>query len=71
MQIITLVVTSFTWFMLAFMLYCESKVYVEEFQVYVRFGVIYVLVAETTMFRFIAELRQYYDPYDSILCYSL
>ena len=66
MQIVTLVVTSFTWFMLAFMLYSESKVYVEEFRAYVRFGVFYVLVAETTMFRFITELREQYDTYVSI-----
>eukprot|EP00250_Pteridium_aquilinum_P005352 c15461_g1_i1 orf=573-5420(+) len=62
-EIVTSLVSSFTWFMMTFVLYRESKLYVTEFRWYVRFGVIYVLVAEITMFRFILDLREYYDPF--------
>lgn len=60
-EIVTSLVTSFTWFMMTFVLYRESKLYVTEFRWYVRFGVVYVLVAQATMFRFIFDLREYYS----------
>lgn len=60
-EIVTSLVTSLTWFMMTFVLYRESKLYVTEFRWYVRFGVIYVLVAQATMFRFIFDLRDYYS----------
>ncbi|MCO5609705.1 hypothetical protein L7F22_063937 [Adiantum nelumboides] len=60
-EIVTSMVTSCTWFMMTFVLYREYKLYVTDFRWYVRFGVIYVLVAQATMFRFIFALRDYYD----------
>ncbi|MCO5609267.1 hypothetical protein L7F22_063491 [Adiantum nelumboides] len=60
-EIVTSLVTSCTWFMMTFVLYREYKLYVTDFRWYVRFGVIYVLVAQATMFRFIFALRDYYD----------
>ncbi|KAH7289296.1 hypothetical protein KP509_31G069200 [Ceratopteris richardii] len=60
-EILTSIVISVTWFMMAYLLYREYKVYVTEFRWYVRFGVVYVLVGQTTMFRFILVLRDYYE----------
>lgn len=67
-EILTAVVTSITWFMMTFVLYREAKLYVTEFRWYVRFGVVYALVGQTTMFRFIFALKDYYDGFTFGFC---
>eukprot|EP00249_Psilotum_nudum_P023194 c28783_g1_i1 orf=631-5508(+) len=62
-EIVTLLLETFTWGTMLFMLCIETKVYVRDFRWYVRFGVIYVLVAQATMFRFTLSLRGYLEKY--------
>ena len=43
------------------MLLIEMKVYVKDFRWYTRFGMVYVLVAETILYRFIFDLKPFYN----------
>ena len=61
-QIVTSLIISLTWFTMVFALYQETRLYVTEFRWYVRFGAIYAAVAQATMFQFIFDLRNFYDP---------
>ena len=61
MQITTLVWTTITWFVILVLLCAELKSYTKEYVWYVRFTVIYALVAQTTMFNYVLTLRDYYD----------
>lgn len=57
---VTLTVKAISWgFMLA-MIGVETKVYIREFRWYVRFGILYVLVAEAVMLNFVISLEHFY-----------
>lgn len=60
-EITTLVWTTITWFVVLVLLCAELKSYTKEYVWYVRFTVIYTLVAQTTMFNYVLTLRDYYD----------
>ncbi|XP_057833257.2 ABC transporter C family member 2 [Cryptomeria japonica] len=60
-EVVTLIVESVTWCTMLALLCIETKVYIREFRWYIRFGVIYVLVGEATLFKFILTLNSYFD----------
>ena len=48
------------WGSVLIMIGLETKVYVREFRWYVRFGVIYVLVAEAVVLNLLFSVKDYY-----------
>ncbi|XP_057833271.2 ABC transporter C family member 2 isoform X2 [Cryptomeria japonica] len=60
-EVVTLLVESVTWCTMLALLCSETKVYIREFRWYIRFGVIYVLVGEATLFKLILTLNGYYE----------
>ena len=53
----------------------ETKVYIREFRWYVRFGVIYVLVADAVVLSLILSVRDYYSglvlvPFKELLTFG-
>ncbi|MCO5564932.1 hypothetical protein L7F22_018602 [Adiantum nelumboides] len=60
-EVLSLLLGSFTWLSLLHMLLVETRVYIRNFRWYTRFGIIYVLVAQTTVYRFIFSLRPFYN----------
>lgn len=60
-EVLSLILGSFAWLSMLCMLVMETKVYVREFVWYTRFGIIYLLVAHATLYRFIFVLRPLYN----------
>ncbi|KAF2550576.1 hypothetical protein F2Q68_00034921 [Brassica cretica] len=59
-QVASLIVEAFAWFSMLVLIGLETRQYVKEFRLYVRFGVVYVLVADAVLLDlYIPEL----DPY--------
>lgn len=50
------------------MLVVELKVYVRNFRWFTRFGIVYVLVAQATLYRYVFALRPYYKGYVFEIC---
>ncbi|XP_071921349.1 ABC transporter C family member 12-like isoform X1 [Coffea arabica] len=59
-EMLSLGIEALAWFSLVFMLGLETKIYIREFRWYVRFGLVYVLVADAVMFNLIFSLRDFY-----------
>ena len=61
MQVTTLAWTTITWVVILILLFAELKTYTKDYVWYVRFAIIYAVVAQTTMFNYVLTLRDYYD----------
>uniref|UniRef100_A0A803QEB7 ABC-type xenobiotic transporter n=1 Tax=Cannabis sativa TaxID=3483 RepID=A0A803QEB7_CANSA len=62
-EITSLIIEFLAWGSLLVMLGLETKVYIREFRWYVRFGVIYVLVADAVVVNLILSVRDYFTGY--------
>ncbi|PON71681.1 ATP-binding cassette containing protein [Parasponia andersonii] len=62
-EIISLVIEFLAWSSMLVMVGLETKIYIREFRWYVRFGVIYVLVADAVVLNLILSVRDYYSGY--------
>ena len=60
-QITSLIVEFLAWGSMLVMIGLETKVYVREFRWYVRFGVIYVLVADAVVLNLVLSVKDYYN----------
>ena len=60
-QIISLIVEFLAWGSILVMIGLETKVYIREFRWYVRFGIIYVLVADVVVLNLILSVKDYYS----------
>lgn len=49
------------WGTMLMMIGLETKVYIREFRWYVRFGVVYVLVADAVVLNLILSVKDYYS----------
>eukprot|EP00250_Pteridium_aquilinum_P010315 c19292_g1_i1 orf=266-5158(-) len=67
-EVVSLLLGSFTWLLMFCMLVIETKVYVRDFRWYIRFGIIYVLVAQVTLYRFVFALRSFYNRLAFEIC---
>ncbi|XP_062096642.1 ABC transporter C family member 12-like isoform X2 [Humulus lupulus] len=62
-EIISLIVEFLAWGSIFVMIRLETKVYIREFRWYVRFGVIYVLVADAVVLNLVLSVKDYYSGY--------
>ncbi|PON71683.1 ATP-binding cassette containing protein [Parasponia andersonii] len=62
-EIVSLIMEFLAWGSILVMTGLETKVYIREFRWYVRFGVIYVLVADAVILNLILSVRDYYKGY--------
>ncbi|POO04131.1 hypothetical protein TorRG33x02_004350 [Trema orientale] len=62
-EIISLIIEFLAWSSMLVMVGLETKIYIREFRWYVRFGVIYVLVADAVVLNLILSVRDYYSGY--------
>jgi ATP-binding cassette subfamily C (CFTR/MRP) protein 1 len=60
-EILVLVINGLTWAAVTFMLCLELKVYVKNLIWYVRFGAVYVVIAEISKSTYLVELREYFS----------
>ncbi|XP_071921352.1 ABC transporter C family member 12 [Coffea arabica] len=58
-EMLSLGIEALAWFSLVSMLGLETKIYISKFRWYVRFGLVYVLVADAVMFNLIFALRDF------------
>ena len=56
-QVASLIVEAFAWFSMIFLIGLETRQYVKEFRLYVRFGVVYVLVADAVLLDLVLPLK--------------
>ena len=56
-----MIVEFLAWGSMLVMIGLETKVYVREFRWYVRFGVIYVLVADAVVLNLVLSVKDYYN----------
>ena len=61
---VSLIVEALSWCSTLIMIGLETRIYIQQFRWYVRFGVIYVLVGEAAMLNLILSVS---DDYDSRL----
>ncbi|XP_010460830.1 PREDICTED: ABC transporter C family member 11 isoform X1 [Camelina sativa] len=66
----SLMVEAFAWFSMLVLIGLETKQYVKEFRWYVRFGVVYVLVADTVLLDLVLPLNNSIDRTALYLCIS-
>ncbi|GMN54603.1 hypothetical protein TIFTF001_023730 [Ficus carica] len=62
-EIISLFIEFLAWGAMLMMIGLETKVYIREFRWYVRFGVVYVLVADAVVLNLILSVKDYYSGY--------
>lgn len=62
-QVVALMVQTLAWCSMVLMLVVETKVYVYEFRWIVRFGVVYILVADIVMLNLILSAKDFYKRY--------
>ncbi|KAJ4703014.1 ABC transporter C family member 2-like [Melia azedarach] len=60
-EIISLIIEALAWCSMLVMIGVETKVYIREFQWFVRFGVIYTLVGDAVMVNLILSVRNFYN----------
>ncbi|KAK7322538.1 hypothetical protein VNO77_25923 [Canavalia gladiata] len=58
-EITALIVEALTWSTMIFLILLETKVYIRQFRWLVRFGVIYVLVADIVMLNLLLSVKDY------------
>ncbi|PON71682.1 hypothetical protein PanWU01x14_071370 [Parasponia andersonii] len=62
-EIISLIVEVLAWGSMFVMIGWETRVYIREFRWIVRFGVIYVLVADAAILNLVLSVKDYYSGY--------
>ncbi|KAL5577348.1 hypothetical protein UlMin_019047 [Ulmus minor] len=62
-EIISLIIESLAWGSMLVMIGLETKVYIREFRWYIRFGVIYVLIADAVVLNLILSVPDSYSGY--------
>lgn len=60
LQVVSLIINALSWGFVVLMIAVETKIYVREFRWYIRFGVIYLLVADTVVLTFVISLMSFY-----------
>lgn len=60
---VALIIQALAWCSMLIMLVAETKVYVYEFRWIVRFGVVYILVADAVMLNLILSVKDFYERY--------
>lgn len=60
---VALIIQALAWCSMLIMLVAETKVYVYEFRWIVRFGVVYILVADGVMLNLILSVKDFYKRY--------
>ncbi|KAJ6738074.1 ABC TRANSPORTER C FAMILY MEMBER 11-RELATED [Salix koriyanagi] len=60
-EIFSLIVEALAWCSTLLMIGLETKIYIQQFRWYVRFGVIYVLVGEAEMLNLILSVSDHYS----------
>ncbi|CAN0874920.1 ABC transporter C family member 2 [Linum grandiflorum] len=58
-EMVSLIIETFSWCSMLIMVSVEIKIYIRQFRWYVRFGVIYVLIAESVVFNLILPMSEY------------
>ncbi|KAI3852205.1 hypothetical protein MKX03_012277, partial [Papaver bracteatum] len=61
-EMFSLAIEALAWGSMLVMLVLETKVYIREFRWYVRFGIIYVLVADAVMLNLVLSVKEYLNP---------
>ncbi|CAN6872242.1 unnamed protein product [Brassica oleracea var. botrytis] len=56
-EVASLIVEAFAWFSMLVLIGLETRQYVKEFRLYVRFGVVYVLVADAVLLDLVLPLK--------------
>jgi hypothetical protein len=69
-QVASLMVEAFAWFAMLVLIGLETKQYVKEFRWYVRFGVVYVLVADAVLLDLVLPLKNSINRTALYLCIS-
>ncbi|KAK1381980.1 ABC-type xenobiotic transporter [Heracleum sosnowskyi] len=59
-EAVSLIINVLSWGFMLLMIGLETKIYVKAFRWYIRFGVIYLLVADTVMLTFMISLKNFY-----------
>ncbi|WOG86165.1 hypothetical protein DCAR_0205366 [Daucus carota subsp. sativus] len=59
-EVVSLIINALSWGFVVLMIAVETKIYVREFRWYIRFGVIYLLVADTVVLTFVISLMSFY-----------
>ncbi|XP_031744162.1 ABC transporter C family member 2 isoform X2 [Cucumis sativus] len=62
-EVVALIIQALAWCSMLIMLVAETKVYVYEFRWIVRFGVVYILVADGVMLNLILSVKDFYKRY--------
>ncbi|KAL8091101.1 ABC transporter C family member 12-like isoform X1 [Apium graveolens] len=66
-EAVSLISNALSWGFMLLMIGLETKIYVKAFRWHIRFGVIYLLVADTVMLTFIISLKNFYLRFVLIL----
>ncbi|CAA7062353.1 unnamed protein product [Microthlaspi erraticum] len=69
-EVASLTVEAFAWFSMLFLVGIETKQYVKEFRWYVRFGVVYVLVADAVLLNLVLPVNNSINRTALYLCIS-
>ena len=59
LQVTALVIEALTWCSMTILILLETKVYIRQFRWVVRFGVIYVLVADVVLLNLLLSVKDY------------
>ncbi|CAK9321250.1 unnamed protein product [Citrullus colocynthis] len=62
-EVVALIIQALAWCSMLVMLLVETKVYVFEFRWIIRFGVVYILVADAVMLNLILSVKDFYERY--------
>lgn len=62
-EVVTLTIQALAWCSMLVMLVVETKVYIFEFRWIIRFGVVYLLVADAVMLNLILSVKDFYERY--------
>ncbi|KAF4398458.1 hypothetical protein G4B88_025437 [Cannabis sativa] len=62
-EILSLIIEFLSWGSIFVMIGLETKAYIREFRWYVRFGIIYVLVADAVLLNLVLSAKNYYSGY--------
>ncbi|KAM6551931.1 hypothetical protein CsatB_001739 [Cannabis sativa] len=62
-EILSLIIEFLSWGSIFVMIGLETKAYIREFRWYVRFGIIYVLVADAVLLNLVFSAKDYYSGY--------
>ncbi|KAL1826245.1 hypothetical protein ACET3Z_004657 [Daucus carota] len=66
-EVVSLIISALSWGFMLLMIALETKIYVRAFRWYIRFAVIYLLVADTVMLTFLISLKNFYPRFVLLL----